>query len=285
VPFPIVKVLRGLRGLVKAVSVKGGGDAADAILTTDTRRKEIAVEIKIGGKSVRIGGVAKGAGMINPELVPHATMLCFITTDVKMESKRLSKALYGAVNDSFNMITVDNDRSTNDTVFALANGGSRCEMRDGSREYKKFADALKFVCTYLAKAIARDGEGATKLIEVRVSGAGSAGDARRVAKTIAGSNLFKAAVFGADPNWGRVMAALGYSGVEFDPDKVDVSIGNIKVVKSGGGVPFKSALARKYLLGREVAYSVDLNQGKYRAVAWGCDLSYDYVKINAEYHT
>jgi glutamate N-acetyltransferase/amino-acid N-acetyltransferase len=292
-PLPVVKVLRGLRKLVKVVSVKGGDDAARAILTTDLVKKEIAVEININGKPVRVGGIAKGSGMINPDLVAHATMLAFITTDAKIKPALLSKALNEAVVDSFNMVTVDNDTSTNDTVVMLANGMSRCEVRGmryevrGKRsEYGKFVEALKFVCTYLAKAVAKDGEGATKLVEIRVEGALSARDARRAAKTIVGSNLFKAAVYGADPNWGRVMAALGYSGIEFDPAKVDLSIGKFKVVKSGAAIHFNRSAARKYLkANKEVVYSLNLNSGKHSAVAWGCDLSYDYVKINAEYHT
>jgi len=235
IPLPIKKIAKGITLLSKKLSYKGGKDATKAILTTDTFAKEIAIEIKIRGKSVRIAGITKGAGMINPSLV-HATMLGFITTDAKIKSKLLTKALTEAVKVSFNMVTVDRDKSTNDTVFALANGESgSAEIREGGPDYKKFFEALQYVCIYLAKEIARDGEGATKLIEVNVSGAKTLIDARRAAKIIAGSNLLKAAVFGADPNWGRIMAALGYSGAQLKLDKVGVSLGKVKVVKSGKG--------------------------------------------------
>ena len=288
VPLPVEKIKKGIRILSRNLSKKTGADAAKAILTTDTRPKEIAVELKIKGKAVRIGGIAKGAGMINPNLTfgNHATMLAFISTDANIKSKALTKALSEAVKDSFNMTTVDRERSTNDTVFALANGMSGCrEISEGTAEYTKFLEALKYVCIYLAREIARDGEGASKLIEVRVSGAKTAIDARRAAKIIAGSNLLKAAVFGGDPNWGRIMAALGYSGAQLNPDKIDVSIGNIAVVKSGKGVSFNRAGAKKHLKGREVIIKVNLNLGKHKAKAWGCDLSYGYVRINARYHT
>lgn len=289
VPFPTERVLKGLDVLAKRLSRDGGEDAARAIMTTDTRKKEIAVAINVGGKTVKIGAIAKGAGMICPNMKffsgPHATMLCFITTDARIKPSALKKALGEAVSDSFNMVTVDNDQSTNDTAFIMANGMSGCHAISGGISLKKFSEALKFVCTHLAKEMARDGEGATKLIEVRVKSAGSSSDARTGARVVAGSNLLKSAIFGADPNWGRVMAAIGYSGIKLNPDGIDVSICGMKVVKAGHGVSFDRAALRKHLSGREVVISMDLNLGRHEAVAWGCDLSYDYVKINAEYHT
>lgn len=279
-PLPIKKIANGIKKASGLLSKDSKG-AAQAILTTDTRTKEIAVKISIGKNTVTIGGMAKGSGMINPKM---ATMLSFVTTDAKIKPALLRKLLTFAVNNSFNMTTVDRDRSTNDMVLVLANGLSGIEIKEGSSVYKKFAEALQYVCTHLAKEIARDGEGATKLIEVKVQGAKTGADARRAAKIIVGSNLFKAAVFGEDPNWGRVMAALGYSGTFVDPSKVSVSIGKSKLVSRGKGVKFNSK-AKQELKKKEVKFLVDLRLGKGSATAWGCDLTYDYVKINAKYRT
>ena len=290
VPFPTEKVLKGIDILAKKLSKEGGENAARAIMTTDTRKKEIAVAVNIGGKAVKIGAIAKGSGMICPNMKsyskPHATMFCFITTDANIKLPALTKALGGAISDSFNMVTIDNDQSTNDTAFILANGMSCAkEIKASGKDFRVFSEALNYVCIFLAKEMARDGEGATKLLEVRVDKAKTLQDARLGAKVVAGSNLLKSAIFGADPNWGRVMAAIGYSGASLDPDKVDVSICGMKVVKSGHGLSFNKEALRKHFSGREVVISIDLNLGRYGAVAWGCDLSYDYVKINAEYHT
>jgi len=284
--LPVKKISKGIKRLPSKLSSIGGASAARAIMTTDTRPKEIAVAVRIKGKEIRIGGMAKGAGMINPHLTPHATMLAFITTDAKIKPSLLSKTVAQAVRASFNMTTVDRDRSTNDTLFALANGMSGApEIREGTGDHRIFSGALGQVCVHLAKEIARDGEGATKLIEIRVRGAKTSIEARRAAKFIAGSELLKAAVFGADPNWGRVMAALGSSGAQMKPDKVDVSIGKVRVVRGGKGVKFSHGAARRHMKGKEVVYTVDLNLGKHEAAAWGCDLGYGYVRINAEYHT
>jgi glutamate N-acetyltransferase/amino-acid N-acetyltransferase len=283
--LPMKKIKKGIPKLAKKISKSGSSLFARTIMTTDTRPKDIAVEILLKGKKVRIGGAVKGAGMINPDLL-HATMLGFISTDAKIKSGLLKKALFEAVNDSFNMVTVDNDRSTNDSVFALANGKSGCsEIQAGTGGYKKFADALKFVCTYLAKEIARDGEGATKFIEVKVSGGKTLSDARCAAKAVAGSNLVKAAVFGGDPNWGRIMSALGYSGVQINPNRIDISIGKAKVVKSGKGVKFSTSSVLGHLKGKKILFAINLNMGSGAATAWGCDLTDGYVKVNADYHT
>lgn len=279
--LPMRSILGCVRSLAKKVSVEGAEDAALAILTTDTRKKEIAVQVKVGGRPVTIGGIAKGSGMIAPNM---ATMFAFITTDTSIPSIQLKFLLKDAVNKSFNMTVVDKDTSTNDCVFLLANGMAKNRFLIGKDE-KAFKEALEFVCVHLAKEIARDGEGATKLIEVRVSGSRSLKDAKLAAKGIVGSDLVKSAIFGADPNFGRIMAALGYSGAEFDPDIVNVFIGGSQVVRAGVSVGFNQAAVRRYMKGSEVEITVMLGQGTHMATAWGCDLTYDYVKINAEYHT
>jgi len=282
-PMPMRKILPGIVKLSKKISTKGGHSAAQAILTTDTRTKEIALKIKLFGKDVVIGGMAKGAGMIAPNL---ATMLAFITTDANIKSGLLKKSLKQAVSKSFNMITVDKEQSTNDSVFVLANGLSGTkEIKDGTSEYKKFYEALEHVAIYLAKEIARDGEGSTRLIEVRVAAAKTESDAEKVAKAVVGSALFKAAVFGEDPNFGRIVSAAGGSGADINPDFINVYIGDNILVKKGVAVEFNEAQVKKYLKRKEIAVTVDLGQGSKNAVAWGCDLTYDYVRINARYHT
>lgn len=279
--LPLKNILNGIRMLSKRMSRGGGEEAADAILTTDTRRKEIAVQLNAGGKIVTIGGIAKGAGMIAPNM---ATLFCFITTDAAVPSSSLRAYLKESVDKSFNMTVVDKDMSTNDCVFILANGTAKNKALRGKDE-KEFKQALDHVCIYLAKEIARDGEGATKLIEVKAAGARSANDAKLIAKAVAGSDLVKSAIFGEDPNFGRIMAALGNSGAGIKQDLVDVYIGNTQVVSKGKAVFFDQNVAKKHMKGKEVLINIMLGQGTNMATAWGCDLTYDYVKINAKYHT
>jgi len=279
--LPLKNILNGIRMLSKKMSPSGGGDAADAILTTDTRRKEIAVQFKAGGKTVTVGGIAKGAGMIAPNM---ATLFSFITTDAEIPSSSLKAYLKESVDKSFNMIVIDKDMSTNDCVFILANGMAKNNTLRGKDE-KEFKQALDCVCIYLAKEIARDGEGATKLIEVKVAGARSANDAKLIARAVAGSDLVKSAIFGEDPNFGRIMAALGNSGADIKQEHVNVFIGGIQVVSGGKSVFFDQNIAKKNMKGKEVLINIMLGHGTSIATAWGCDLTYDYVKINAKYHT
>jgi glutamate N-acetyltransferase/amino-acid N-acetyltransferase len=261
------------------LSAEGGHDLARAIMTTDTVPKEVAVR----ADDYVIGGIAKGAGMIHPDL---ATLLCFLTTDTAIDIDFLGQALRKAVDISFNMVSIDGDGSTNDTVLIMANGmaGGKPIIK-GSRRAEVFQQALNKACIYLARANARDGEGATKLIEVNVSGAVSPGDAQLAARTIVSSSLVKTAVHGSDPNWGRVLAAAGRSGAALEPDKLELYIGDICVVKDGAPVPFDKKEVVKHLDGKEVYIALNLNIGKAEATAWGCDLSEEYVKINAEYTT
>ena len=279
--LPLKNILNGIRMLTKKMTHAGGGDAADAILTTDTKRKEIAVQLKAGRKTVTIGGIAKGAGMIAPNM---ATLFCFITTDAAIPSSILKAYLKESVDKSFNMTVVDKDMSTNDCVFILANGMAKNNTLRGKDE-KEFKQALDSVCIYLAKEIARDGEGATKMIEVKVAGARSANDAKLIARAVAGSDLVKSAIFGEDPNFGRIMAALGNSGADVKQEHVNVFIGGIQVVSGGKSVFFDQNVAKKHMKGKEVLINIMLGHGTSMATAWGCDLTYDYVKINAKYHT
>ncbi len=279
--LPMKCILSAGRTLSKKLSTSGGVDAADAILTTDTRRKEIAVRLTAGGKVITIGGIAKGSGMIAPNM---ATLFSFITTDANIPSFKLKAYLKEAVDRSFNMTVVDRDTSTNDCVFILANGMAKNRLLLWKDE-KDFKQALFFVCEYLAKEVARDGEGATKLIEVRVAGARSEKDAKLIARSVAGSDLVKSAIFGEDPNFGRIMAAVGYSGANIKQDLVNVFIGNIQVVNGGRAVLFNQKNAAKHLKGKDILINIMLGQGTSIATAWGCDLTYDYVKINAKYHT
>lgn len=275
--LPMERIRAGLRQVVLAAD--GGHELARAIMTTDTVPKEVAVRTGEGG--FVIGGAAKGAGMIHPEL---ATLLCFITTDASVDVDFLRQVLREAVDVSFNMVSIDGDTSTNDMVLIMANGLAGGErIVKGSRQAGVFRQALNQVCTHLAKAIARDGEGATKFIEVTVSGAASMAEARLAARTIVSSPLVKAAVHGSDPNWGRVVAAAGRSGVELEEAKIDLYIGNISLVKNGGSVPFNEEEVVKLLDSREVSIALNLNLGSAEATAWGCDLSEEYVKINSQY--
>jgi len=284
VPLPMERVIAGIMEACRGLSPHGGYSAAEAIMTTDTTAKEIAVELEIEGKPVRIGGMAKGSGMIHPNM---ATMLAFITTDAAISVECLRTALKDSVDISYNMISVDGDTSTNDMVIVMANGlaGNREITDETGDAYRVFKEALDYVNVELAKMIARDGEGATRLIEVQVERASSREDARRVARAITASNLIKAAVFGEDANWGRIICAAGYSGAVFDPDKVDIYLGEVQVARDGMGLPFDEDKARDELRRETVIIKVDLKQGQWSAKAWGCDLTHEYVDINASYRT
>ncbi|GAB6178861.1 bifunctional glutamate N-acetyltransferase/amino-acid acetyltransferase ArgJ [Desulfotomaculum defluvii] len=283
VPLPVDKVVKAVPQMVSALSKEGHGLACQAIMTTDLIPKEHAIQIPMGEKVITIGGMAKGSGMIHPNM---ATMLCFITTDAVIGSEVLQIALKRAVDHSFNMITVDGDTSTNDMVLTLANGqAGNSEIQMDSKDFELFYQGLLNVCTTLAKKIARDGEGATRLIEIKVTGAPTLHDARLAARSVAGSNLFKAAVFGKDANWGRILCALGYSGANFEPTQTDIFLGEVLVSKDGGAVPFDEELAAQMLGQDPVTVSVNLKSGNYSATAWGCDLTYDYVRINGSYRT
>ncbi len=273
--------------LASLLSRDGSGDAAAAIMTTDTKKKEIAVSFELGGKEVRLGGIAKGSGMIHPNM---GTMLCFLTTDCAISPDVLQDALYEVTKVTFNRVSVDGDTSTNDTCCILASGAAENQLIDWkSEDYDVFYGALKFVCTELAKKIAGDGEGATKLVTCTVSGSRSDEAAEKLAMEVIRSSLVKAAMFGADANWGRVLCAMGYSKAPFRPECVDVSFasaaGSIAVCKAGEGLEFDEELAKKVLSQDEVEIQVNVNEGEHAVTAWGCDLTYDYVKINGDYRT
>ena len=262
-------------------------NAAEGIMTTDTVLKEIAVEFTAGGKTCRIGGIAKGSGMIHPNM---ATMLVFITTDAAISPDMLQKALSGDIQNTFNMVSVDGDTSTNDMVAIMANGLAGNEtITKENEDYAEFMKALNTITVYLCRKIAGDGEGATKLLECSVNGATTLDTAKTVAKSVICSSLFKAAMFGADANWGRVLCAIGYSGADVDVDKIDVSFesaaGRIDVCVNGAGIPFSEETAKEVLSEKEINVIIDLKSGEHNATAWGCDLTYDYVKINGDYRT
>ena len=283
----ITPIAQGIPGLVKSLKKDGSADAAEGIMTTDTVKKEVAVEFEIGGKTCRIGGIAKGSGMIHPNM---ATMLVFITTDASISPGMLQKALSGDIKNTFNMVSVDGDTSTNDMVTVLANGmAGNEEITCEGENFCVFMKALNTVTMNLCRRIAGDGEGATKLLECRVSGAADEQTAKTVAKSVICSSLLKAAMFGADANWGRVLCAIGYSGADVDPDKIDVAFrsskGEIKVCENGAGIPFSEETAKEILLQKEIEILINLNSGEFSSVAWGCDLTYDYVKINGDYRT
>ncbi len=286
-PLNIEPIKNGLPELVSGLSVDGGLFAAEGIMTTDLAVKEVAVEFTVGGKTCRMGGIAKGSGMIHPNM---ATMLVFITTDAKISSEMLNKALKSDIQNTFNMISIDGDTSTNDMVVVLANGlaGNEEITKDGE-DFAEFMKALNSVNVSLCRMIAGDGEGATKLLECSVSGAKTLLDAKTVAKSVICSSLLKAAMFGADANWGRVLCAIGYSGANVDVNKIDVAFksskGVIDVCKNGAGVDFSEEKAKEILLEKEITVVVNLNDGEYSSKAWGCDLTYDYVKINGDYRT
>ena len=281
--LPMDRVLPAVRKAAANLSRRGGSQAAEAIMTTDTFRKEAAVSLALGGRRVTVGGMAKGSGMIHPNM---ATMLCFLTTDAAITPACLRQALKSAADRTFNMITVDGDTSTNDMAVVLANGlAGNEEICAPGEDYRLFVEALTAVCQKLAVDIARDGEGATKLIEVTVRGAATQEDARLAARAVAASSLVKAAVFGRDANWGRILCAAGYSGASFDPGLVDVFLGGLQVAAGGSGLDFDEAKAKEILGGEKVEIVLDFKEGGFSATAWGCDLSYDYVKINADYRT
>jgi glutamate N-acetyltransferase/amino-acid N-acetyltransferase len=274
VPLPMKRIAPAIEQVI--LSRDGGHELVRAMMTTDTFAKETAVKVRVGSSRFTIGGVAKGSGMIHPDL---ATLLCFLTTDAAVELDFAKAALKKAVDSSFNMISIDGDTSPNDMVLLLANG------LVGGGTPDAFEQALEKVCTYLAKCVAADGEGATRLIEVTVGGARNLAEARLVARTVVSSSLVKAAIHGADPNWGRIMAALGQSGVGVEEVKTDLYIGDIPVVKAGAPSPFNKRGVIKLLGGKEVAISLNLNLGSASATAWGCDLSEEYVTINSRYMT
>ena len=266
---------------------EAGTDAAKAIMTTDTRNKQVAVKVTIGGKEVTIGGMCKGSGMIHPNM---CTMLAFVTTDVNISKKLLQEALSADVQDTFNMVSVDGDTSTNDTLLVLANGqAGNHEITEKGADYDTFVEALHYVNETLAKKIAGDGEGATALFEVKVIHADNKEDAKTLAKSVITSSLTKAALFGHDANWGRILCALGYSGAKFDPEAIELylesSAGKILIFKDGMAADYSEEEATRILSCSEVTALVDMKMGEAKATAWGCDLTYDYVKINADYRS
>lgn len=286
-PLDITPIKNGIPKLKNVLNDNGSLAAAEAIMTTDTVSKEVAVEFTLSGKTCRLGGIAKGSGMIHPNM---ATMLVFITTDVAISPEMLNKALSSDIKNTFNMISIDGDTSTNDMVTVLANGmAGNPEITTENEDFYEFMKALNTVTVALCRMIAGDGEGATKLLECSVSGADSEITAKTVAKSVICSSLLKAAMFGADANWGRVLCAIGYSGADVDVNRVDVSFksnaGEIEVCKCGAGVEFSEEIAKQILLEKEIEIVVSLGDGPFSATAWGCDLTYDYVKINGDYRT
>ncbi len=286
-PLDIEPIKNGIPALVKGLSENGSADAAEGIMTTDTRMKEIAVSFEIGGKECKIGGIAKGSGMIHPNM---ATMLVFITTDCNISAKMLNKALSTDIQSTFNMVSVDGDTSTNDMVTVLANGmAGNDEITEDGADFEIFMKALNTVTMNLCRKIAGDGEGATKLLECTVDGAADEQNARIIAKSVICSSLVKSAMFGSDANWGRVLCAIGYSGAEVDVNRVFVSFvskkGEISVCENGAGVDFSEEKAKEILLEDEITIKITLGDGEGKATAWGCDLTYDYVKINGDYRT
>ena len=283
----ITPIANGMDELTKGLSYDGGMQAAQAIMTTDTCPKEIAVEFTLGGKVCRMGGIAKGSGMIHPNM---ATMLVFITTDAAISPEMLHKALSGDIANTFNMLSIDGDTSTNDMVTVLANGlaGNEPVAAEGE-DFHTFMEALNTINVQLCRMIAGDGEGATKLLECTTTGADTLAAAKTSAKSVICSSLFKAAMFGADANWGRVLCAIGYSGADVDVNKIGVSFrsdkGTITVCENGSGIPFSEEKAKEILLEKEIEILVSLGDGPFGASAWGCDLTYDYVKINGDYRT
>ena len=285
--LPIEPIESAAQALKDSLSPTGSRAAATAIMTTDTIPKEAAVEVEIGGKTVRIGGISKGSGMIHPNM---ATMLCFVTTDCAISPEMLQKAITASADETFNMISIDGDTSTNDTYAVLANGmAGNPEITAEGPDFHLFCDALQAVCRTLSKLMAGDGEGATKLLVCQTTGAQDRATARTVAKSVICSTLFKAAMFGADANWGRILCAIGYTDAAFDISKIAVDLsskaGCIHVCENGAGVPFSEETAKIVLSEEEIHVDIDMNDGSAYATAWGCDLTYDYVKINGDYRT
>ena len=287
--LPMDRLQAGIAAMVPLLedSLEKGEAASRAIMTTDTKNKQVAVEFTIGGKTVTMGGMCKGSGMIHPNM---CTMLSFVTTDAAISKELLMEALREDVKDTYNMISVDGDTSTNDTVLLLANGqAGNPEIREKGEDYDTFCQALNFVNETLAKKIAGDGEGCTALFEVKITGAESKEQAVTLAKSVITSNLTKAAIFGHDANWGRILCAMGYSGAEFDPDKVDLffesEAGKLKIIENGVALDYSEEEATKILSQPEVTAVADVKMGPFEATAWGCDLTFDYVKINADYRS
>lgn len=284
-PMPLLR--EGIATCAAQLSTQGGQAAAEAIMTTDLYCKETAVSYQYQGKTVTVGGIAKGSGMIHPNM---ATMLCFITTDLQIEAAALQQAVKEAADASFNMVTVDGDTSTNDSMLVLANGQAGNEtVQAGGAGYAEFVQALTLVAARLARLMAYDGEGATKLLECQVCGAPSLQDARLAAKAVVGSSLVKAAFYGEDANWGRIACAAGYSGAQFDTAKVNLRLqsaaGEIELMRAGSGLVFDEEAAKQILQEREIFINLDLGSGEYQATSWGCDLSHEYVNINADYRS
>ena len=287
--LPIDKMVAGVHKLAaaKEATIEAGTAAAEAIMTTDTVSKQVAVEIELGGKKVTVGGMCKGSGMIHPNM---CTMLGFVTTDAAISKEMLQKALKTDVQDTYNMVSVDGDTSTNDTVLVLANGlAGNEEITSEGEDYNRFLEALHFINETLAKKMAGDGEGATALFETKVIHAKDKADAKKIAKSVICSSLTKAAIFGHDANWGRILCAMGYSGAQFDPENVELFFqsksGKIMIFKDGVATDYSEEEATKILKDEEVTVLIDMKDGDAEATAWGCDLSYDYVKINADYRS
>lgn len=287
--LPIDRIKEGIAKLAegRSADLESGTEAAKAIMTTDTRKKEAAVRLEIGGKTVTIGGMAKGSGMIHPNM---CTMLSFITTDAKISKKALQAALSSDVEDTYNMISVDGDTSTNDTVLLLANGmAGNDKIKIGTPEFEQFKEALHYINETLAKKMAGDGEGATALFEAKIIGAKTKEQAKTLAKSIVCSNLTKAAIAGHDANWGRILCAMGYSGAEFDPEKVDLyfesAAGKLKIIENGTAVDYSEEKATEILSEPEVTAIADIKEGSAEAAAWGCDLTHGYIDINADYRS
>ena len=283
VNLPMDKVEAGIKAAAAELSDKGSQNAGNAIITTDTYSKACSCEVMLGGKAVRFGAIAKGSGMIQPNM---ATMLCYITTDAKIASPLLQKALSSIVEVSFNMISVDGDMSTNDTVLVLANGQSEAaEILEDTKEYEIFYHTLEKICQELSKRIAADGEGATKFLTINVTGTKSFADAKTIAMSVAKSPLVKTAFFGQDPNWGRVICAVGYAGVPMVPEKTVIKFGDVTVYANGLGSEYDEEKLAKVMAEHDIVINIDMGLGQESATVWSCDFSYEYVKINGEYHT
>ena len=283
VNLPMDKLETGIKDAVSHLSTTGSDDAGRAIITTDTHSKCVTCEFELSGKTVRMGAIAKGSGMIRPNM---ATMLCYITTDIAIDQPLLQKAVSGCVEKSFNMISVDGDMSTNDMVIVLANGeANNAKITEENADYQIFFDKLMMLCTELAKQIAADGEGASKFLTINVKGAKSFADAKTVGMAIANSPLVKTAFFGEDPNWGRVICAVGYSGADMVPEKTVVKFGGITIFANGTGATYDEKALAHVMKQKDIVIDIELNMGQEDATVWSCDLSYEYVKINGEYHT
>ena len=283
VHLPMDKMEAGIKKAVSELSETGSANAGNAIITTDTYSKACATEVEIGGKPVRFGAIAKGSGMIQPNM---ATMLCFITTDAAIDSKLLQEALSEITEVSFNMISVDGDMSTNDMVTVMANGAAgNARITEKNEDYRKFYDALLDICQGLSRRIAADGEGATKFLTIHVKGTRSFEDAKAIGMSVAKSPLVKTAFFGEDPNWGRVICAVGYAGVPMDPEKTVVKFGDIAVYAHGVKAEYDGEALRKVMAEHDILIDIDMGEGNREATVWTCDFSYEYVKINGEYHT